>query len=358
MNSSRRQALQRQRMRRRRIFFMSCFLFFLVVLILLIILIQTVQQRSPSSEESFQTFTTENSNSSEILSSETSLSGENSYKENSYLENSSAASSQSSTAVPAGYQLIQMTEDDMHQGNLVLINKNYEYLFLDEEEMISMYSLIEDDSYSVSGVDVLVRETAAYALDQMLTDFYLNTYTGDINILCGYRSKEEAQQLFDASAAENGLEHAQRYVMLPGYSEHHSALSVDLGIMLPEGGIGYQFTEDPYSWITNQCYTYGFILRYPEEKSDITEIGYESWHFRYLGVPNATAVRNEGLCLEEYIDFIKNYTAEGPHYQVSTADGNYEIYYASGFSVPVPTDHSYEISGNNVDGFIVTVKIS
>lgn len=345
-------------MRRRRIFFMSCLLFFLIVLTLLIILIQKIQQRRPSSEESFQAFTTENSNSSEMLSSEISLSGENSYMENSYLENSSAASSQPSTAVPAGYQLIQMTEDDMHKGNLVLINKNYEYYFLDSEEMISMYSLIEDYAYSVSGLDVLVRETAAYALDQMLTDFYLNTYASDINILCGYRSKEESQQLFDASAAENGLEHAQKYVMLPGFSEHHSALAVDLGIILPEGGFGYQFDEYPYNWITDQCHTYGFILRYPEEKAAITEIGYESWHFRYLGVPNATAVRNEGLCLEEYIDFIKNYTAEGPHYQVSTTDGNYEIYYASGLSVPVPTDHAYEISGNNVDGFIVTVKIS
>ena len=89
----------------------------------------------------------------------------------------------------------------------------------------------------------------------------------------------------------------------------------------------------------------------------ITEIDYESWHFRYVGIPNATAMVNEGLCLEEYIDFIKNYTAGGLHYQVTTADGIYDIYYADSVQVPVPQMQSYEISGNNVDGFIVTVKV-
>ena len=371
MIQSRREYLRQQRLRRRRIFYISCLAFFLIVAILLGILISRItggddaapvsDQITESSEgEQAEAVTPEaGTSAAEQVNISTSISGDwldilqNDVRELA-LERSVPV-----VAVPSGYELRFMTEQDIHKGDLLLINKQYAYEFLDFSdplELVSMYDIM-GDTYDVSGTDVLLQEKAADALDTMLRDFYDNTWMSDLLILCGYRTKEESQELYDASLAENGKEHADRYVMLPGHSEHHSALSTDIGIMNWDGSITYEFGEDPYNWITKNCHKYGFVVRYPEDKASITEIDYESWHFRYVGVPNATAMANEGLCLEEYIDFIKNYTADGLHYQVTTAEGVYDIYYADSVHVPVPLMQSYEISGNNVDGFIVTVKV-
>lgn len=344
---SRREYMRRRRKKRRRIFYGFFILFLLIIFILFAVLIRKISA-DPNVEPAPTGGNTSESSSAAVAQEPTGSSPA--------LPGGSAQSQpeQAASTVPEGYELRQMSETEMHEGNLILINKSYAYTF-PEISMTSMYDLM-NEAYTVSGTDVMMRDVAAQPLFALLNDFYERTQLSTINILCGYRSKEESQWLFNASAEENGLEHAERYVMLPGYSEHHSALAVDLGLIIDEGSVDYTGTDE-YAWINENCHKYGFIVRYPDEKKDITEIDYEPWHFRYLGVPNATAVVNEGLCLEEYIDFIKNYTADGEHYSVQTEDGSYEIYYAAGTQVPVPQNHSYEISGNNVDGFIVTVKL-
>lgn len=384
MIQSRREYLRQQRLRRRRIFYISCLAFFIIVAILIGILISRISGNNDSAPVSDTLAESSSAQDPEAVSPEAgssedgshagsiaegidsssgiSLAGSGDWLEQIHLIVREEAIENSIPVIvpPSGYELRFMTQEDIHKGNLILINKNYAYEFLDfadNSELISMYDIMSG-TYDVSGTDVLMQAVAAESLNQMLSDFYDNTWMEDLIILCGYRTMEESQQLYDASAAENGQDHADRYVMKPGFSEHHSALATDIGIMNWDGTITYQFGEDPYDWITKNCHKYGFIVRYPEEKAAITEIDYESWHFRYVGVPNATAMVNEGLCMEEYIDFIKNYTADGLHYQVSTADGTYDIYYAEGIQIPVPQMQSYEISGNNVDGFIVTVKVS
>lgn len=334
---TRREYMRRQRQlqmrRRRRIFYLCSFVLLMIFVILFYILIRRLSSSEASADPGTSPISTYGGDSLE----------------------SSAASSLDTTSTLDGYELRQMSEEDIHKGTLILVNKNYAYTFPEDLELISMYDIM-NESYDVSGTDVRMDQVAAQPLCDMLTDFYQHTGLDTINILCGYRTKEESQALFDASVEENGLDHAQRFVMLPGYSEHHSALSTDLGLIVD--GYSEDYTGDgEYAWINQNCQTYGFIVRYPDAKKEITQIDYEPWHFRYLGVPNATAVVNEGLCLEEYIEFIKGYTADGPHYQVTTADGAYEIYYAAGTEVYVPIDREYEISGNNIDGFIITVKM-
>lgn len=345
MIPNRREYLRRKRLRRRRIFFLCCLVFFIIVAILFGILIHRVWGGSAPTSVPGQ----EASAPSEISSPE---------------PFSPPAESSAPLALPVsapdGYELRAMSEEDLHKGSLILINKQHAYSFLDfasPDELGSMYDFM-GDAYSLSDAKVAMRPFAAAPLNTMLTDFAKQSGKQDLIIMCGYRTKEESQELFDISEEENGLAHAERYVMKPGYSEHNAALATDIGILQSDGTVSFLINEPPYSWLAENCHKYGFIMRYPIEKADITEIDFESWHFRYLGVPNATAVVKEGLCLEEYIDFIKNYTAEGSHYQVSTADGSYEIYYAPGLQVPVPVGREYEISGNNVDGFIVTMKVS
>ena len=92
------------------------------------------------------------------------------------------------------------------------------------------------------------------------------------------------------------------YIAVPGTSEHHTGLAVDFitpGYMYLDDG----FEEtDAYKWLSENCYKYGFILRYPSEKSALTGINYEPWHFRFIGFEHAEKIHNSGLCLEEYME--------------------------------------------------------
>ncbi|MBQ4612012.1 MAG: D-alanyl-D-alanine carboxypeptidase family protein [Clostridia bacterium] len=103
---------------------------------------------------------------------------------------------------------------------------------------------------------------------------------------------------YDDTAAQ---EAAGKVVKRPGYSEHNSALAVDLG-----GSGNFTLTESfentaAYRWLIENCADYGFILRFPKGKEDITGVIYEAWHFRYVGKDAAKYIMENGLCLEEYL---------------------------------------------------------
>ena len=110
-------------------------------------------------------------------------------------------------------------------------------------------------------------------------------------------------------------------------------------------------------WLAENCYKFGFILRYPEDKTDITGISFEPWHFRYVGVPHSVYMHENNLCLEEYISYLKNFSVEKP-LQILTGGKTYFVYYTQKTSdttdVYVPNEGEYTLSGNNTDGFIVT----
>jgi D-alanyl-D-alanine carboxypeptidase len=88
-------------------------------------------------------------------------------------------------------------------------------------------------------------------------------------------------------------------VAIPGTSEHQLGLGVDINA---DGvnSAGYEV----YDWLEAHCWEYGFILRYPEDKTDITGISNEPWHFRYVGQEAAEYIMSNGLCLEEYLEEI------------------------------------------------------
>ena len=97
------------------------------------------------------------------------------------------------------------------------------------------------------------------------------------------------------------LAEAARWVAPPGTSEHQTGLALDIV------SAGYQLLDEAQAdtaeqkWLMEHCWEYGFILRYPEDKTEITGIGYEPWHYRYVGRETAAAIRESGLCLEEYL---------------------------------------------------------
>jgi len=173
-------------------------------------------------------------------------------------------------------------------------------------------------------------------------------------VVAGHRTEEFQQHLFDQSAERNGLEHAQRYVSQPGGSEHHTGLAFDLSLYFEDGTSADFIGTGEYQFIDDHAADYGFILRYPLDKEMVTGIGYESWHYRYVGYPHAQIIKEKGLCLEEYIDDMRQYTFENP-LTFSGMGQDYQIYFCPEGALYVPNEGSYTVSGNNVDGFIVTV---
>ena len=113
---------------------------------------------------------------------------------------------------------------------------------------------------------------------------------------------------YDNAAAR---EKAAAVVNPPGYSEHNCGLAADLNSPEHTGlDEGFEKTA-AFRWLCEHAGDYGFILRYPKDAEDKTEIIYEPWHWRYVGVENAAKINASGLCFEEYIETLQSIAAEG-----------------------------------------------
>ena len=260
------------------------------------------------------------------------------------------------TSAGVSCTLTDLGEDAVYTGELVLVNNWTLFHFPEDQELVSVYEE-KNDSYYVGGTNVYLAPVAMEALNAMLADFTAQGGSKSVNVVAGHRTEAFQQHLFDQSAEQNGLEHAQQYVAQPGGSEHHTGLVVDLSIYHSDGTSEEYHGTGEYAWINDNCQNYGYVVRYDEDKADLTGIADEPWHFRYVGVPHATQMVKEGLCLEEYIDYLKDYTAQGEHLMIQCASGDYEVWYAEGSSVYLPDSGEYTVSGNNVDGVIVTCKV-
>ncbi len=125
----------------------------------------------------------------------------------------------------------------------------------------------------------------------------------------GYRSAEEQEEIFaekvqaymnEGYFRSRAERMAEEWVAVPGTSEHQLGIAVDINADKERCE-----NEDVYLWLAENAYKYGFILRYPQGKEDITGISYEPWHFRYVGVENAQIIYEKQICLEEFIENIR-----------------------------------------------------
>lgn len=253
--------------------------------------------------------------------------------------------------------LTQLPEEALRTGELILVNNWNFYHFPAQEELVCIYEN-KSDSYIVARTDTAIAPAAMEALNALLDAFREQGGSKSVNVVAGHRTEEFQQHLFDQSAERNGLEHAKKYVAQPGGSEHHTGYAVDFSVLNSDGSSADYDGTGEYAWINENCHNYGYIVRYETGKESLTGIWDEPWHFRYLGVPHATKVAELGLCMEEYMDYLKGYTFEGEHLTIQCADGAYEVWYTQGTEVYLPDSGEYKISGNNVDGMIVTYKIA
>lgn len=174
---------------------------------------------------------------------------------------------------------------------LVLVNKyhvlesNYEPN--DLEAISSKYNR------SVNGK---LRKVAKEAFEKMCESAKkdnITIYNGS-----GYRSYNYQKSLYNRYVSIDGLKAAETYSARPGYSEHQTGLALD--IMNGRGSF-ISHTDKEYTWLINNSYKYGFILRYPKGKENITGYMYEEWHFRYLGLDVAKKVYDSNITYDEYI---------------------------------------------------------
>ena len=154
-------------------------------------------------------------------------------------------------------------------------------------------------------------------LKQMLADARKE---GLSPIICSsYRTNDKQKQLYNSKtmeyrregySLEDAEEMASYWVAIPGTGEHETGLAVDIVSenyqMLDEG----QEKTQEQKWLIDNSYKYGFALRYPTDKKEITMINYEPWHYRYVGIENATYMKEHDMCLEEYIDYLKQFEEE------------------------------------------------
>ncbi|MDF9451709.1 M15 family metallopeptidase [Bacillus toyonensis] len=242
----------------------------------------------------------------------------------------------------ANTKKIEVTEEQIYKGDLLLVNKDYS---VKKDSVRSDIINVAQNSELVRGYGVLDRNIR---LSKDIVKKFLNVIDAagkeGVNyflISSGYRDFQEQRQLYEEMGSD--------YALPPGYSEHNLGLSLDVGSTqdkmekAPEG-----------KWIEENVWKHGFVLRYPKNKSNITGIQYEPWHIRYVGLPHSAIMQEKKFTLEEYLDFLKekkeiSTNVEGKEYKVS--------YYkfSNNTTISVPINQHYEISGNNMDGVIVTV---
>lgn len=118
----------------------------------------------------------------------------------------------------------------------------------------------------------------------------------DMSIVSGFRSYEKQESTFNYWCSIDGYDRAITYSALPGQSEHQTGLAMDISSLEQS----YGKTAEGM-WLAEHCHEYGFIIRYPQGKDDITGYIYEPWHVRYLGKSTAKLVHDSGLTLEEFL---------------------------------------------------------
>lgn len=143
---------------------------------------------------------------------------------------------------------------------------------------------------------------------------YLKNMNINIELDSAYRSIEEQQEIIDEYTEKYGIEYVNKFVAPIKTSEHHTGLALDIGLIIDNkkyiDSDELFNKEDIYLVIHKYLHKFGFILRYPKDKEDITGYNYEPWHIRYVGKEVASIIYNNNITLEEYILKYKNIELE------------------------------------------------
>jgi D-alanyl-D-alanine carboxypeptidase len=182
-------------------------------------------------------------------------------------------------------------ETDVSKDILMINNKVYKL-----PDKYVPNDLVTISNRYAYGTNPQLRKEAYDAFVNMFNAAKLENLTIIIN--SAYRSYDYQVNLYNQYLKNYGQDYTDKYAARPGHSEHQTGLTVDVTTY---GANADNFDKtEVFTWLQNHAHEYGFILRYPKGKEEITGYQYESWHYRYLGIETATKVHDEGITYDEY----------------------------------------------------------
>lgn len=210
-------------------------------------------------------------------------------------DSTGSASQPISTPVPVS------DEPDSTEDNWALMLVNWEHTLPDDfliPELTQLRNGHAVDSRAYPALQAMMDDARAAGLQPL--------------ICSSYRTRDTQERLFEQEVQnwmdrgyirEEATDRAAMWVARPGTSEHQTGLAVDIVDMSYQILDERQENTPVQQWLMAHCAEYGFILRYPTDKSALTGIGYEPWHYRYVGTEAAKEIMESGLCLEEYLQW-------------------------------------------------------
>ena len=249
------------------------------------------------------------------------------------------------------YALFTAPEGAAHTGTLVVVNSDTPYVapadqsnlvaLWDNETPVNMYFDIQQTSMDKDALD---------AMAAMVLDFQKETDLKNVTVYKAFLSPEE----LDGLPADHltGLGCLLKLVTEEPMEGEHE-------FETPMMAKYHDLSEDEACmWLTENCHKYGFVLRYPADKASVTGVSDYTDYFRYVGIPHATYMAKNDLCLEEYVQLLTGHTASNP-LTVTVGDVSYQIFYADisqSASVYYPAYHEMTWSGVGKNGVVLTLN--
>ena len=196
------------------------------------------------------------------------------------------------TGVPDPIDEVESDNGDV----LVLVNKLHAV-----SDTYKPTGMVYMDNNLTTWENLELKEEAYTAYKKMYNDAKELGY--NLKVCSAYRTYKTQVSLFNNSVANRGWETTYLRSAYPGRSEHHTGLSVDITSKSMGWNLSQDFADyEDGEWLNTHCQDYGFIVRYPKNKTDITGYAYEPWHFRYVGEEVAKYIMENDLTLEEYLE--------------------------------------------------------
>lgn len=234
-----------------------------------------------------------------------------------------------------------LTRSMTWEGALILVNREHPLRASHGVELAAINGQVQMERHAAMALEGCIRSVGGQ--DAIVP-------------VSGWRSAREQKSIWDDTLCREGNAFTEQYVARPGCSEHQTGLAIDLGKAaasidfirpdFPTDGICGDFRRQAVRW--------GFVQRYREKKQGLTGIAEEPWHFRYVGAPHARILEDNGLCLEEYSDFLR----QGPVNVKLSGGMRARVFYLPcvGDRTEWDAPEGYvQISGDNCGGFIITV---
>lgn len=223
---------------------------------------------------------------------------------------------------------------------VILVNRDYEY----KGEPLQLVHIEEGSSNLIRVMDNMEMQPQVYRAMIDMAEAAVRDGISTLQLNSAYRSKEGQAELYE--------QYGEEYALPAGYSEHQTGLALDIGVTT-----GKIEGTEAEKWLAKNAAAYGFVLRYPAHKVEVTDIEFEPWHFRYVGLPHSLIMQEMDLVLEEYLELIR----ERKVMKYVRGMNEYVIQYMkadeSPITVEVPVGQSSQISNDNVGGMVVTTVI-